>query len=137
MLEELYQREVLQKQNTGEAVRNQVAYLLQQMYEEQQAKLKEDASRQSRNLIMPNFGLQRDCEAASRLVFQSSLIGLAFLQLWVDLHENDLDDRQLSHQICDILNHSQAYGKLPFIVASTIKDHLLFLLDESVDCQQK
>lgn len=115
-------------------MRQQVAELLQKMYEEQKAKIEADSSfnRQSRNLSI--FNLEEDCMAASKLVFQSSLIGLAFIQLWVDIHENDLDHGQLSSQLCDILEHSKAYGKLPLIVAKTMKDHLLFLLDDNVDC---
>ena len=126
MLEDLYQKEIVEKNIEKENTRMEVAKLLEKMYQEQKAKVLKNKRSTSLN--------RQECQESDLLIFRSSLIGLSFIQLWVDYHENNLNFEDFQVKICEIMSKAKLWGKLTKTVAETIKKHLLFLLDYSVNC---
>ena len=133
MLEDLYQQEIIEKSQEKKNTRLQVAQLLEKMYQEQKARVTRSAV--SSNIAKSNKNEKNNCnnlKESTILIHRVTKIGLAFLQIWVEYHENLKFD--LEKNVCHILKQANSWGKLTKTVAKTIKNHLEFLLDTYIDC---
>lgn len=128
LLEELYQREVVQKQNTEDSVKLQVAQLLHEMHEEQKSKV-----RASRMTMEPLFKPYCAPYASSEVVYKASIICLRFIEFWAQIH-NGLEEEELKHELCKIMDQANNFVQEATVVAEAMKDHISFLLDEDLQC---
>ena len=133
MLEDLYQQEIIEKSQEKKNTRLQVAQLLEKMYQEQKARVTRSAV--SSNIAKSNENEKNNCnnlKESTILIHRVTKIGLAFLQSWVEYHENFEFD--LEKNVCQIMKQANSWGKLTKTVAQTIENHLEFLLDIDIDC---
>ena len=124
LLEKLYETEIVEKEKNKESVRKQVSELLRQMHQEQKEKM---MTRQSRNMHV--HGCYQE-----EVISQSINIGLSFIELWVKIHYVKLTQSETNHEVCQIVSDAEKLGKVPKIVASYIREHLQFLLEETFQC---
>ena len=132
MLEQLYQREIVEKPIERQNLRLEVAQLMEKMYEEQQSKItKRESEKIHESLSEPNH-----CQESFNLKQKSTMVGLAFMKLWVKYHENEINDAELEIEVCSIVKKAKSWGKSVHLVANMIKNHLEFLLDTKIiDCK--
>ena len=132
MLEQLYQREIVEKPIEKQNLRLEVAQLMEKMYEEQQSKI---TKRESETIQESTSESQNYCRDSLSLKQKSTMIGYAFMKVWVKYHENEIDDTGLELEVCSILEKSESWGKSVQLVANMIKQHLEFLLDIKINCK--
>ena len=128
MLETLYQQEIIEKSKEKKNTRMQVAQLLEKMYQEQKARVTRSVSK----ITKSNEKINCNVKESTILIHRVTKIGLAFLQVWVEYHENLKYD--LEKNVCHILKQANSWGKLTKTVAQTIENHLEFLLDTYINC---
>ena len=126
MLEDLYQQEIIEKSQEKKNTRLQVAQLLEKMYQEQKARVTRSAVSSNEKNNCNNL------KESTILIHRVTKIGLAFLQIWVEYHENFEFD--LEKNVCQIMKQANSWGKLTKTVAQTIENHLELLLDIDIDC---
>ena len=118
MLETLYQQEIIEKSKEKKNTRMQVAQLLEKMYQEQKARVTRSAV--SSNIAKSNE--KNNCnnlKESTILINRVTKIGLAFVQIWVEYHENFKFD--LEKNVCQIMKQANSWGKLTKTVAQTIE----------------
>ena len=141
LMEDLYQTEVLDKQEKKKEIAAKVDDLMELLYREQQQ------SRRFKRKSPMGSGLKRvstvydpvfeeienrqRCDVSSQVVFKSSIVGLAFVDLWTKILENEgrWDDEKVQFLMCKCLEKSQEFGPVAFKVASSIARHVIFLLN--------
>ncbi len=139
IMEDLYQTEVLDKKQRQKEVALEVGHLMEKLYKEQQQQLKEKSKR---SIIRPPEGplnprlkqvddLKR-CNLATGLVYKSSVVALAFVDLWVSIleHKQSWSDECVEALICETKSRSVIFGPVASTVASSLARHMIFLLNE-------
>ncbi len=144
IMEDLYQTEVLDKKQRQKEVALEVGHLMEKLYKEQQQQqqLKEKSKR---SIVRPPEGplnprlkqvddLKR-CNLATGLVYKSSVVALAFVDLWVSIleHKQSWSDECVEALICETKSRSAIFGPVASTVASSLARHMIFLLNEEED----
>ena len=116
LLEELYAKEV-NKENVDEAsMKYKVSEIFEQLYQ------KQHISKRS----------ERQCTTeAGEIVEKVSSVALSFIELWIQYHHLDFNHEDLRLRLCNAVDTARQMGKVSALVAETIKDHFLFLQNES------
>ena len=96
------------------------------MYEEQKARVTRSTSEK---ISKSNEKINCNIKESTILIHRVTKIGLAFLQIWVEYHENLKFD--LEKNVCHILKQANSWGKLTKTVGNTIKNHLEFLIQHN------
>jgi hypothetical protein len=129
LLEQLYQSEVVQKQTDQDAIRQEVSDLMEKMYQEQKAKMA--VKRKSREFdLFQAENIEANCVFASSIVYKCSMISLAYIELWVEIHDEDLNNDLIVFRLSNVMKKARSWGRMTSSVASAIQKHILFLLGE-------
>ena len=122
---------MVQKEKTKESVRLQVNELLKEMYEEQKAKTNKK-QRESRNFN--NFD-NVSCKTNQTVQMRAITIGLSFIELWIDIHLKNIDEKEISKELCNIIMTAKKWGESSYMTAKTLQNHLEYLIDEKFICE--
>ncbi len=115
MLEKMYQAELSQdKTKQKESMRHEVAQIFENMYRQQKSDLVTKCKR----------------EARQNVVDKSIIVGLEFIQLWVELHDKSLEEDAIKQRMCQIVQQAHKWGKVTLVVAEKLASHMNFLLGQ-------